>query len=208
MRAGVNFVLSIKIWPIRQNKPPIKNKGGLVHLDTADAENTATTPYADEDTFTVTAPSLEFTIPMLAPGTYTLVAYIATSDGVRSSAYTPVAVGEIAGIPVRGEKMEMSAAKGEADALTLTYTETTDVTVTLVADETNTGFENFKTALRELAFAYGTPSEVVEVRGEDGTYTALGEEGEIAFGTYRVAYKVANGDRTVEGYVYVDLVAQ
>ncbi len=182
-------------------------KGGLVHLDIADAENTATTPYADEDTFTVTVPSLEFTIPMLAPGTYTLVAYIATSDGVRSSAYTPVAVGEIVGVPVSEGNVTMSAAKGEADALTLTYTETTDVTVTLVAD-TSMDCAKFKTALRELAFEYGTPSDVVEVLGEDGSYTLLGEETVLAYTTYRIAYKVANGDRTVEGYVYVDLVAQ
>jgi len=182
-------------------------KGGLVHLEATDAEAIATTPYADEESFTVTASASEFAIPMLAPGTYTLVAYIATSDGVRSSAYTPVAVGEITGMPVSAGNVTLSAAKGEADALTLTYAETVDVAVAMVADPAM-DCAKFKTAMRELAFEYGTPSDVVEVLGDDGSYAPLGEETVLAYTTYRIAYKVANGDRTVEGYVYVDLVAE
>ena len=183
-------------------------EGGLVHLET---ENTATTPFADGEAFTVTAPSAVFTVPMLAPGTYTLVAYMATADGVRSSAYTPVTVvGEIVSAPVHVGKITMSAAKGATNALTLTYAETTDVMLTMVPDERAKDCATFKAALSELAFAYGTPAEVIEMLGADGSgsYVELGEETAIAYTTYRIAYKVSNGNRTVEGYVYVDLVAE
>ncbi len=173
--------------------------GGLVHLD---MENTSSTKYANEDAFTVTASSLNLTLPALSSGSYTLMAYIATSDGIRASAYTPVAVSEIANMPISLESMTVSAAKSGNGTLTLTYVQATDFTVTLTT-EGRIGYEEFKTKLSEISFVYGIPSDTIELQTE-GTYTALiGDETEIQDGTYRVSYKTENGDQVMQGYIYV-----
>lgn len=175
------------------------SKNGLVHFD---MENTSSSKYADESKFTVTASALEFTLPALSSGSYTLVAYIATSDGIRASAYTPVTVSEILNMPVKIENVSVSAAKGEKGELVLTCEQIEDFTVTLTT-ESRIGYAEFKTALSEKAFEYGIPSDIIELRTGD-TYTALtGSETEIQDGTYRICYKTENGDNMTTGYVYV-----
>ena len=173
--------------------------GGLVHLD---MENTSSTEYAKEDAFTVTASSLNFTLPVLSSGSYTLMAYIATSDGIRASAYTPVAVSEIANMPISLESMTVSAVKSGNDTLTLTYAQARDFEVTLTT-EGRIGYEEFKALVSTKAFEYGTPSDIIEVMSGD-TYTALaGDETEIADGTYRISYETENADQVAQGYLYV-----
>ncbi len=175
-------------------------KGGLVHVDMA---NTSSTNYANEETFTVTASQLAFTLPELSVGDYTLVAYIATSDGIRASAYTPVAVNDIANMPISLQSMTVSAAKGEAGVLTLAYTRAGDFAVDLTTEE-RVDYEAFKALVSKKAFEYGTPSDIIEVASGD-TYAALtGEETEIADGTYRIAYINENGDKATQGYMYIN----
>ena len=175
------------------------SNGGLVHFD---AENTSSTKYADEDKFTVTASALEFTFPVLSSGSYTLVAYIATSEGIRASAYTPVTVNETVNMPMTVENMTVSAEKGANGVLTLTYERMKDFTVPLTTPD-RIGYAEFKTAVSEIAFEYGTPSDIIEIQSYD-TYTALtGSETEIADGTYRISYRKENGDIVEQGYIYV-----
>lgn len=175
------------------------SNGGLVHFD---AENTSSTKYADEDKFTVTASALEFTFPVLSSGSYTLVAYIATSEGIRASAYTPVTVNETVNMPMTVENMTVSAEKGANGVLTLTYERMKDFTVPLTTPD-RIGYAEFKTAVSEIAFEYGTPSDIIEIQSDD-TYTALtGSETEIADGTYRISYRKENGDIVEQGYIYV-----
>ncbi|MBE6694077.1 MAG: hypothetical protein E7589_04865 [Ruminococcaceae bacterium] len=173
--------------------------GGLVHLD---MENTLSTKYADEDKFTVTASRLNFTLPALSSGSYTPVAYIATSDGIRASAYTPVTVSEIANMPMSIQSMTVSAAKSEQNTLTLSYTRAGDFVVDLTTED-RVGYEEFKALVSMQAFEYGIPSDIIEVMSGD-TYTALeGDEAEIADGAYRISYKTENGDQVAQGYIYV-----
>lgn len=175
------------------------SENGLVHLD---MENTSSTKYADEDKFTVTASALEFTLPALSSGSYTLVAYISTSDGIRSSAYTPVPVSEILNMPVKLENTSVSAVKGEKGELVLTCEQIKDFTVTMTT-ESRISYAEFKTAVSEKAFEYGIPSDIIEVQ-TGNTYTALtGSEIEIQDGTYRISFKTENGDNTTQGYIYV-----
>jgi len=175
-------------------------EGGLVHLD---MEPTSSVKYADEDTFTVTASAAQFTIPTLAVGDYTLVAYIATSEGIRSSAYTPVAIAEIRNMPVDMGHISASAAKNANGALVLSYAEKMDFTVTL-SSETALDYATFKAELSALAFEYGTPTEVIE-RVDGEIYTPLaGDETEIANGTYRISYYVEKGGIKEQGYIYVE----
>ena len=177
--------------------------GGLIHFD---IENAMSAKYADEDNFTVTASSLEFTLPLLSEGNYTLVAYIATSEGIRASAYTPIAANEIANMPMSIKNMTVSAAKNQGDSLTLTYAMAKDFTVSLTTDS-RMSYEQFKTAVSEKVFEYGIPSDIIEIVSGD-TYTPLtGLETEIADGTYRTSYKIENGDEVIQGYIYVQYSA-
>ncbi len=174
--------------------------GGLVHVD---MENASSTKYADEEAFTVTASQLDFTLPELSSGSYTLVAYIATSDGIRASAYTPIAVNEIVNMPISRQSMTVSAAKNEDGVLTLAYTQAGDFAVALTTED-RIGYEAFKVLISKKAFEYGTPSDIIEVMSGD-TYTALtGDETEIADGAYRISYINENGDRATQGYIYVN----
>ena len=191
--------LYVKDEPYKVMFALANSKNGLVHFD---MENTSSIKYADESKFTVTASALEFTLPALSSGSYTLVAYIATSDGIRASAYTPVTVSEILNMPVKIENISVSAAKGEKGELVLICEQIEDFTVTLTT-ESRIGYAEFKTAVSEKAFEYGIPSDIIELRIGD-TYTALtGSEIEIQDGTYRICYKTENGDNMTTGYVYV-----
>ena len=191
--------LYVKDEPYKVMFALANSKNGLVHFD---MENTSSSKYADESKFTVTASALEFTLPALSSGSYTLVAYIATSDGIRASAYTPVTVSEILNMPVNIENISVSAAKGEKGELVLTCEQIKDFTVTLTT-ESRIGYAEFKTAVSEKVFEYGIPSDIIELRTGD-TYPALtGSEIEIQDGTYRIYYKTENGDNMTTGCVYV-----
>lgn len=191
--------LYVKDEPYKVMFALANSKNGLVHFD---MENTSSSKYADESKFTVTASALEFTLPALSSGSYTLVAYIATSDGIRASAYTPVTVSEILNMPVKIENISVSAAKGEKGELVLICEQIENFTVTLTT-ESRIGYAEFKTAVSKKAFEYGIPSDIIELRTGD-TYTALtGSEIEIQDGTYRIYYKTENGDNMTTGYVYV-----
>ncbi len=191
--------LYVKDEPYKIMLALANSQGGLVHFD---MENTSSTKYGDEDKFTVTASALEFTLPALSSGSYTLVAYIATSDGIRASAYTPVTVSQILNMPVKLENISVSAAKGEKGELVLTCERIEDFTV-IMTTESRIGYAEFKAAVSEKAFEYGVPSDIIEVQTDD-TYTALtGSETEIPDGTYRIFYQTENGDNVAKGYIYV-----
>ena len=178
------------------------SNGGLVHVDV----ETATTAYNNEKPFTVTASNVQFTLPQLAEGSYTLVAYIATSDGIRSSKYTALTDVNVSGLPLNLQNVELYATKDESGAMVITYQQITDFTIELTTDKM--GYQQFAEAVFQLIFQFGTPTEVIEVESAD-TYTPLtGNETEIASGTYRVGYKIENGSHTVEGYVYIQYTAK
>ena len=66
--------------------------GGLIHIG---SDNEASAEYSNEKKFTVSASDVTLEMPTVKPGEYTLVAYIATSDGIRSSKYFEVSFDEI-----------------------------------------------------------------------------------------------------------------
>ena len=173
--------------------------GGLVHVD---MENTSSTEYANANAFTVTASQLNFALPELSSGNYTLVAYIATSDGIRASAYTPVTVGEIVNMPISLQNMNVSAIKSENETLALTYEQAENFTVTLTT-EGRIGYEEFKALVSKKAFEYGTPSDIIEVMSGDMYMALTGDETEITDGAYRISYKTENGEQVTQGYIYV-----
>ena len=163
--------------------------GGLIHLEQTSADAVT---YDGASTFTVTTADIALTLPHLPAGTYTLVAYLSTADGIRSSAYTPIAA-RIESTDVRMQDVTMTAASS-ASELTLTYSPETDVRITLTAD-TSLDYASFAQMVYTAVFAFGIPSDAaIEMLSENGYAPMSTTETAVASGTYRVAYTLQNGN--------------
>ena len=174
--------------------------GGIIHLEQASAGEVK---YTGEKEFSVTANSVAITLPHLTPGTYRVVAYIATSDGIRSSKFASVAFDSVDEQSVNLGDVDLIGALDASGALTLTYIERVDVNVS-IESETTLAYDGFKQLVCEQAFLYGIPDESqIEMRRDEGYVALTGSEGEIASGEYRIKYSVENGSYLRQGYVYV-----
>ena len=184
----------------------LKTKNGsLVHLE---FKNEATVKYAGEKEFTVSAENASFVIPDVASGEYTVVCYISTADGIRTSDYTELSFGEVKNLPVMLTSSELSAAIGAGGALTLTYTEKCDHNIELSSEQV-LDFAAFKQLVGEEAFRYGTPrDELIEMLAGEEWVALTGEETEMGTGNYRIFYTAQNGETAVEGYVYINYIFQ
>lgn len=179
----------------------LENEGGaLIHPEQMASSSTV---YAGEKSFSVSGADISLVLPLLAEGSYRVVAYIATSDGIRSSAYIPVAFEQAEQLPVTMENSELSARVEEEGTLTLTYTQKIDVYANLTSTERLT-YEAFSVLLNEETFLYGTPTEgSIELLQGEGYVPLTGSEEEIADGSYRIAYTISNGEIKKSGYLYV-----
>ena len=203
LRLSVNDVmLFVKDEPYRVIVALEDSTGAIVHLEQAVFGEVK---YAEEKIFSVSASNVEITLPQLTPGSYRVVAYIATSDGIRSSGFTAVAFEEAEAEGVNLGFLDLSGSLDRGGVLTLTYTERIDVNVKIEFD-TALSYDAFKQALCEQAFLYGIPDETSIEMQKDESYVALtGTESEIAEGTYRIKYTAENGNYSRKGYVYVAL---
>jgi hypothetical protein len=144
-----------------------------------------------------------FELPLLAEGEYTLVAYIATYDGIRSSEYTAVKFTDVTDFEAKEGALKVVLKKNTENELSLTFSVIREVEITL--EEGNRSYADMFGELSREAYPYGFVSEdtVIELLGESGEWTAVSEgEAALPSGTYRLKYYVQNGDDTVEGYVY------
>lgn len=173
--------------------------GSLIHL-TSETEGT---PYGGGESFSVTAENLTVELPALDAGSYQLVAYLATSEGIRSSGVDAVPILSADDSVIRIGNIEISGTV-EDGALRLSYTENADVYVTLHADA-SIGYAELYDLIAATAYSYGQPENtVIEMLSDSELYLPLtGSETEMQGGTYRLAYNVQNGDRSISGYVYV-----
>ncbi len=175
--------------------------GGLIHLS---SDNADSVKYAGESKFTVNAENVTVGIPALSPGEYTVVAYISTADGIRSSQYVKVVFEEVSAEPLVFEWIELTAEKGSDGYISFNYIAKTDVSVEHVSRE-KLDYSGLRQLMAETASSYGTPNDtLVEMLGADGNYTALAADStEIADGQYRMAYHIDNADYVLSGYVYL-----
>lgn len=177
-----------------------KANGGLVHFD---IQNVTEVKYSGESEFTVDAENVSFELPEVVPGDYTVVCYIATADGIRSSAYTELKFTDAKNVPLVLTSSELSAAIDENGVIKITYTEKLDHYVSMHSMEA-LDFEKFKAFVGEEAFKYGIPKDDVIEKLVGEEYAALtGEESEIESGTYRIFYSATNGNTSRTGYVYI-----
>ena len=192
--------LIVKDEPYRVVLALAASNGSLVHVE---QEGVSASHYGGEGSFTASAGDIRLTLPVLGAGEYRVVAYIATSDGIRSSGYIPVAFTSAQPLTaIRADDMLITAA-ASGQGLTVTYTEQVDVYLEISSAEV-LDYTAFAGLLYEEAFRYGMPDmTLIEARDGD-VYTALtGTETAMASGTYRLAYTLENGENKKSGYVYV-----
>lgn len=177
---------------------------GLVHLEKAAPSEL--TEFTGGSSFSVSVSNVTLALPELVDGSYTLVAYFATHDGIRSSEYSPVSFDSASSADkVTLTRSEMSAAVNGSGNLVLSYESRADIYLTFSPDGALT-YEQLYTLLATAVCEYGVPSDnPVEIMGENG-YTAMTEsESSITSGSFRLAYNVQNGSSTVNAYLYAEL---
>ena len=197
---GGEYTVGFAILPLSNDD------AGLIHLEGVE---TAKTKYNDTDSFTLTV-SAEFEIPPLAIGEYTLVAYVATTDGIRTSAYTPLAFTEIVGYEVLNGRTKTAVTEGQNGNLHIAITEVVDVEMKLddatVAHTAATLTDELSRVIFDFAFV--AEGATLEVLGEDESFAPVPEGAEpLASGTYRLKYSIENGEKTSEGYAFVNYTA-
>ena len=187
----------------------LKGESGLIHVETSmEAQTTAYTP---GESFTVSAGNVTLTLPALTDGVYTLVAYIATDDGIRSSAHVALPFNTVE----EGKEITLKRSTMKVSLLTdgtigLTYELITDLYTTMAPEE-SLSYQGLYEMMACFVCEYGIPSDSLIERltdAEANTYTALtGEEEIIPSGSYRLAYNIENGEKIVNGYLHVEFTA-
>lgn len=186
---------------------PLSDEGaGLIHL--AGVE-TAKVKYNDTDSFTVTT-SAELDLPALAVGEYTLVAYVASADGIRTSEYAPLAFTDVADYEVINGRTKTAVSGTQNGNLHIAISEVVNVEIKLddatVAHTQTTLTEELSRAIFDFAFV--AEGAVLEVMGDGEGFTPVADGAEpLASGIYRLKYSVENGENKAEGYAFVNYTA-
>ncbi len=181
---------------------------GLSHITLTEP---LTAKYNGEDVFKLKQ-TASFEIPVLAEGGYTLVAYISTADGIRSSDYTKVIFTELTPSQTKHDNLSVALSKNEAGELVISCITVKDIQVEIEPLEGGAGhtYATMYEALSKEIYKYGFVSEeaVLELIGEDESWTAVAEsEDALASGRYRLKYSIKNGDSIAEGYVIAEYTA-
>ncbi len=175
------------------------NGGGLVHLGMSE-ESVA----YNGGELSVTG-SAELELSELVVGQYNLVAYVATSDGVRSTEYV-----KLPGDTADGEKMKLtdtslSTSIGEDGLLIVSFEENTDISLSVSIPGPLTYAELYE-LMRSNAYTYGTPTDApMEMRTGESFVSMSGEESGLAEGEYRIKYQKEKDGAILEGYIYLNL---
>ena len=182
----------------------LSGTSGLVHI--ASIGDIQTTAYTNGNSFSVTVNDISLELPQLLDGSYTLVAYIATADGIRSSGYTAVKFDSVEDSQsITLKRSNMNVAQNSNGDLILSYELITDIYVSLSGDLSMSYSDLYNMMAAEVC-DYGIPSGAnIEYLNDENTYIAMeGNETVIASGKYRLAYDIENGEKVVNGYIYAE----
>jgi hypothetical protein len=175
---------------------------GLVHID---FNETLETEYVGEAVFKVNQ-TASFEIPVLAEGEYTLVSYISTADGIRSSGYQPVKFTEAKRYEEKMGNVNVVIDSNNSGELLLSISGVSEIEVKPeLAEGVVHSYSDMFAALEKEAYLYGFVDEtaVLEMSADGITWTSLtGSETTLEDGSYRLKYSIKNGNVTSQGYVY------
>ena len=190
---GEKYTVNFALLPISGSDT------GLIHLD---AEGAALTEYALGDGFSLAADAT-LTLPVLAEGDYTLVAYISTHDGIRSSGYARVAFTAVNGyVHDDGRKNAIITEDGQGGFI-FRITTVDDVKIALPEGEAFTA-QTLRDLLsdRIYEFAFVAEGASLEVADENGNFAPVSDgSAPLESGVFRLKYSLENGTSSKEGYV-------
>ncbi len=189
--------------------------GGLMPLaGTADfsaiiplqTESTATATYNGEGDLTVTL-SAAVDLPRLDVGSYTLVAYLATAEGIRVSKPAPVLLNNALKDSGTFPGTDFSFGAGNDGAVTVTYSENDDLVVSVEAKEGGYTYGELKTMMEAKIPEGATIAKDAVIYACDGTdesWTPLDPAATgLAGPIYRVTLTAAD---TSEKLLYVQII--
>jgi len=175
--------------------------GQLIHLP---VERNAQTAYDGSKKFSVASGSATVSLTVPKAGTYSLVAYLSTADGIRSSGYTKVAFDTVSADTLQNADLIAAVSQGSEGELVVASEKSKDIYLSMEADTPD--YAAFESMLQEVAYTYGSPAEdaVVEmyVAEQDAYQPLTGQENQVHPGSYRLKYLVNDGADT--GYIYLN----
>lgn len=153
--------------------------------------------YNNESTFTLEANNIEFEMPNVSEGTYRIISYIATSDGIRVSDYKDIIFSN-----VNDNLDEIEIIKDEEGIVNIEYAKPNDYTITYET-ETQVNYHEFYDAICKMVFEYGSISSNIE-KLMDNTYVEMNKNSSITEGIYRIGYTINDGETETTGYIYIE----
>lgn len=164
----------------------------------------ASSVYDGRAEFIVSGSSVIFDLPDLEEDEYTIVAFIATADGIRISdcyllGFDSVSQEEVSSVGKRIIIESTDSVSGKI--LTLNYENTSDHMVDIDSSEP-LDYDTFIEQVSAAVFVYGTPDNGKLEKLSDGDYVTVDSSEYISSGTYRMAYTV-NNCTVIDGYVYI-----
>ncbi|MBE5817226.1 MAG: hypothetical protein E7315_05905 [Clostridiales bacterium] len=175
--------------------------GTTASLIPVELNSTAAVTYQGADTFTVSTSDIFFLLPAVATGSFRLVAYISTSDGIKASDVVPVTFTNVTANTIRTENLTITIS--ESNGVLNVVSEETQTIYHELAYSADMTYSAFADQLAKIAFVYGLPDESIEILDEEtGTYSAVpSNTTSILSGTYRIEYTYNEGNSA--DYVYV-----
>lgn len=192
-----SYVVALAIASDRSEDMVIIDKGAAVVYDGASS-------------LTVTAGGMQFELPNLVEGSYKIVAFLATVDGIRVSECHTIGFDSVMQEEIKTYGKNIRIASTETDGVknvTLVYRAATDYVVDIQASAP-LSYADFLEEVSTRVYVYGTPSDEGLEKLINGDYVAISSGESVTSGTYRMAYTVKNGDSVTNGYVYIRYTAE
>ncbi len=177
-----------------------KESAGLNIIEHTVGASTVFTSGNDE--FSISA-SASFSLPSLEFGTYTLVAFISTEDGIRASDYKAVMLTEINTDSFKQDSRTVTVGKTEASELILTLSYNNQIEYALNSADKVYSYDEMLAFLNERAYEFGYTYDTasLEYLSADGTWVSASSAGALATGSYRLKFEIRNGSHSSDGYV-------
>lgn len=192
--SGSNYRIAFAVYYEKENDVSIIGKGDLAL-------------YSDESSFTLSANNnanpIEFEIPTLDDGSYTIVSFIVNEEGIRVTELMAMQFDSITKTEIDYTDKTLSIQHNSAKTVKITFASTYDYSISCDINS-KPSYSEFNELLSEQVFEYGTPINNKIEKLTDGTYTVVDSNDSITSGTYRMEYTVKNGSSTTKGYVYIE----
>jgi hypothetical protein len=178
--------------------------GLLTHLE---YEGETEKQFVKADTFKLEQKNIDITLPEeLAAGKYTLVAYISTADGIRSTAPDVFALGDIQSDSLISGAVEMRTSSDNG-ALAIEFRKSSTVSIALESEKP-LSYSELYTLISEKAYEKGVivkSGALIEGHNAaENKWTALDTEAtEIGGGMYRIEYENKNADKVESGTIMI-----